>query len=68
MYTKDVQRAKSIGGFIRDEMMIAIGDVPWIYKKVHLLYGPTLKTGSSHEVHFFGVFDPYRPWRSSFRT
>ena len=23
--------------------MIALGDVPWIYKKLHLLFGPTLK-------------------------
>ena len=34
---------ESIGGFIRDEIMIAMGDVPWIYKKVYLVPGSTLK-------------------------
>ena len=42
MYITVVQRAESIGVFIRDEMMIAMGDVPWIYKKVYLVPGPTL--------------------------
>ena len=45
MYIKAEQRAKSIGGFIRDEMMIAMGAVPWIYKKLYLVPGPTLKMG-----------------------
>ena len=45
MYIKAEQRAKSIGGFIRDEMMIAMGDVPWIYKKVYLVSGSTLNGG-----------------------
>ena len=35
MYIKVEQRAKSIGGFIGDEIMIAMGDVSWIYKKVY---------------------------------
>ena len=39
MYIKAERRAKSIGGFIRDEMMIAMGDMPWIYKKLHLVPG-----------------------------
>ena len=43
MYIKAEQRAKSIGGFIGDEFMIAMGDVPWIYKKVYLVPGSTLK-------------------------
>ena len=43
MYIKAVQRPQSIGVFIRDEMMIAMGDMPWIYKKVYLVSGPTLK-------------------------
>ena len=42
MYIKAEQRAKSIGGFIGDEFMIAMGDVPWIYKKVYLVPGSTL--------------------------
>ena len=42
MYTKAEQRAKSIGGFIGDEIMIAMGDMPWIYKKLHVVSGPTL--------------------------
>ena len=42
MYRKAEQRTKSIGVFIRDEMMIAMGAVPWIYKKLYLVYGPTL--------------------------
>ena len=36
---KAERREKSIGGFIRDEMMIAMGDMPWIYKKLHLVPG-----------------------------
>ena len=43
MYIKAEQRAKSIGGFIGDEIMIAMGDVSWIYKKVYLVPGTTLK-------------------------
>ena len=39
MYIKAEQRAKSIGGFIGDEIMIAMGDMPWIYKKLHLVPG-----------------------------
>ena len=43
MYIKAEQRAKSIGGFIGDEIMIAVGDVSWLYKKVYLVPGTTLK-------------------------
>ena len=36
MYIKAEQRAKSIGGFIRDEIMIVMGDMAKIMFKVHL--------------------------------
>ena len=40
---KAEQRAKSIGGFIGDEFMIAMGDVAKIYKKLRFLAGYSLK-------------------------
>ena len=43
MYINADQRAKSIGGFIGDEIMITMGDVSWIYKKVYLVPGTNLK-------------------------
>ena len=44
MYKKVVlQRAESIGSFIRDEIMIAVGDRAKIIFKVWLLAGSTLK-------------------------
>ena len=42
MYINAEQRAKSIGGFIGDEIMITMGDVSWIYKKVYLVPGTNL--------------------------
>ena len=33
MYRKAVQRAESIGGFIRDEIMIAMGDMAQKHQK-----------------------------------
>ena len=47
MYIKAVQRPQSIGVFIRDEMMITMGYVPWIYKKVYLVPGSTLTLNKS---------------------
>ena len=35
MYIKAVRRPEAIGGFVGDEIVIAMGDVPWIYKKLH---------------------------------
>ena len=35
--------AESIGGFIRDEIMIVMGDMAKIMFKVHFLAGSTLK-------------------------
>ena len=45
MYINAVQREKSIGGFVRDEIMIAMGDTVWAKntKKVHFLAGCSLK-------------------------
>ena len=44
MYINAVRHAEAIGVFVGDEIVIAMGDVPWIYKKVYLLSGwcPTL--------------------------
>ena len=36
MYRKAVQRAESIGGFIRDEIMIVLGDMAQNHKKTAL--------------------------------
>ena len=36
MYRKAVQRAESIGGFIRDEIMIALGDMAQNLQKTTL--------------------------------
>ena len=38
-YPSSSMRGKVIG----DEFTIALSDVPWIYKKLHLVPGPTLK-------------------------
>ena len=43
MYRKAVPLAESIGGFIKDEFMIAMGDMAKIIFKMHFLAGPTLK-------------------------
>ena len=43
MCTKAVRRGKLIGAVGGDEFTIALSDVPWVYKKVHLVPGPTLK-------------------------
>ena len=43
MYIKAALLAESIGGFIRDEFMIAVGDRAKITFKVWLLAGSTLK-------------------------
>ena len=43
MCTKAVRRGKLIGVVCGDEFTIALSDVPWIHKKVHLVPGPTLK-------------------------
>ena len=43
MCTKAVRRGKLIGVVRGDEFTIALSDVPWIYKKLHLVPGPTLK-------------------------
>ena len=45
MCTKAVRRGKLIGVVRGDEFTIALSDVPWIYKKVHLVSGPTLNIG-----------------------
>ena len=52
MYKKAVPLVESMGGFIRDEFMIAVGDRAKIMFKVWLLAGSTLKSGASQEVHF----------------
>ena len=43
MCPKAVRRGKLIGVVRGDEFTIALSDVPWIYKKLHLVPGSTLK-------------------------
>ena len=43
MSRKAVPLAESIGGFIRDEFIIAMGDMAKIIFKVHFLAGSSLK-------------------------
>ena len=49
MYIKAVPLAESIGGFIKDEFMIAMGDMAKIMVELHFLAGSTLKIGALHQ-------------------
>ena len=55
MSRKAVPLAESIGGFVRDEFMIAMGDMAKIIFKVHFLAGPSysFKSRSGQEVELF---------------
>ena len=41
MLLKALQRLVDNWGILQDEITIALGDVPWIYKKLHLVSGST---------------------------
>ena len=45
--------AESIGGFIRDEFMIAVGDRAKIMVELHFLAGSTLKSRAGQQGDFF---------------
>ena len=61
MCTKAVRRGKLIGVVRGDEFTIALSDVPWIYKKVHFLAGPTLKRLLDKLHHGAPSPAPHRP-------
>ena len=62
MYIKAERRAKSIGGFIRDEMMIAMGDISmgvillpsWRWSAPMARLGPTHGANTGYQAPIFG--------------